>query len=140
MNAMIFAAGLGTRLGAITRTKPKALVEVGGEPMLKRVIVKLKNAGVSKMIINVHHLADEIISYLRANDNFGVDIQISDERSLLLDTGGGLLKAGQFLNDGEPIIVHNADILTDFDISRMLDSHIESKADAPLLVADRRTS
>lgn len=140
MNAMIFAAGLGTRLGAITRTKPKALVEVGGEPMLKRVIVKLKNAGVSKMVINVHHLADEIISFLRANDNFGVDIQISDERSLLLDTGGGLLKAGQFLNDGEPIIVHNADILTDFDISRMLDSHIESKADATLLVADRRTS
>ncbi|WP_289287309.1 sugar phosphate nucleotidyltransferase [uncultured Duncaniella sp.] len=140
MNAMIFAAGLGTRLGAITSAKPKALVEVGGEPMLSRVILKLKNAGVSRMVVNVHHLADAIVCYLKANDNFGIDIRISDERALLLDTGGGLLKARPFFDSNEPIVVHNADILTDFDISRMLDSHIESKADATLLVADRRTS
>lgn len=140
MKAMIFAAGLGTRLGQITQSCPKALVEVGGEPMLKRVILKLKAAGVREMVVNVHHRADDIIEYLRANGNFGLDIRISDERSQLLDTGGGLLKARPMLDGAEPILLHNADILTDFDIAGMLSAHEDSGADATLLVADRKTS
>lgn len=140
MKAMIFAAGLGTRLGEITRTLPKALVEVGGEPMLKRVILKLKDAGVSFMVINVHHHAGCITDYLKANGNFGVDIRISDESDMLLDTGGGLLKARHFLEGQEPVIVHNADILTDFDIPAMLSAHLGSGADATLLAASRQTS
>ncbi len=138
--AMIFAAGLGTRLGDITRTMPKALVEVGGEPMLKRVILKLKRAGVREFVINVHHYAQSIIDYLAANDNFGVEIHISDETDILLDTGGGLLKARHFFDGSDPVIVHNADILTDFDIEGMYASHVNSGADATLLVARRETS
>ena len=140
MKAMIFAAGLGTRLGDITRRKPKALVEVGGEPMLKRVILKLKSAGIRDMVVNIHHHADAIRNYLAENSNFGVNIIISDESDCLLDTGGGLLKAREFLQGDEPILVHNADILTDFDISEMLHSHIESDAQITLLVGERPTS
>ena len=117
MKAMIFAAGLGSRLGEITARIPKAMVEVGGEPMLKRVILKIKETGVSTIVINVHHFASQIEDYLKKNDNFGADIHISDERSLLLDTGGGLLKARHLLEGNEPILIHNVDILTDFDIS-----------------------
>lgn len=140
MKAMIFAAGLGTRLGEITHHKPKALIEVGGEAMLKRVILKLKSAGVDEFVVNVHHLAQQIEDYLKLNDNFGVRINISDERDVLLDTGGGLLKARKYFNDGEPFIVHNADILTDFDIINMLEEHKRIGADVSLLVADRPSS
>lgn len=140
MKAMIFAAGLGTRLGDITRTMPKALVEVGGEPMLKRVILKLKDAGITTMVVNVHHHAGQIVDYLTANGNFGVDLRISDESARLLDTGGGLLKARPLLDGEEPVLVHNADILTDFDIPSMLAAHEKSGADATLLVALRPTS
>lgn len=140
MKAMIFAAGLGTRLGDITREKPKALVEVGGEPMLKRVILKLKSADVTDMVVNVHHHGEAIIDYLNANNNFGISISISDERDQLLDTGGGLLKARGFLEGHEPILIHNADILTDFDIQEMVRAHSLSESDATLLVANRSTS
>lgn len=140
MKAMIFAAGLGTRLGDITRTIPKALVEVGGEPMLKRVILKLRDAGIRYMVVNVHHHARCIIDYLAVNDNFGIDIRVSDESGLLLDTGGGLLKARPLLDGDEPILVHNADILTDFDIPAMQSAHEKAGADATLLVASRQTS
>lgn len=140
MKAMIFAAGLGTRLGDITREKPKALVEVGGEPMLKRVILKLKSAGIREMVVNIHHYGQTIIDYLNANGNFGISIAVSDERDQLLDTGGGLLKARGLLGGEEPILIHNADILTDFDIQEMERAHSLSKSDATLLVANRVTS
>lgn len=140
MKALIFAAGLGTRLGAITRTMPKALVEVGGEPMLKRVIIKLKAAGISDMVVNVHHHAQMIRDYLAANHNFGANISISDESDCLLDTGGGLLKAKEFLGTDSPILLHNADILTDFDIREMIEAHSASRSDVTLLVAERQTS
>lgn len=140
MKAMIFAAGLGTRLGDLTRVKPKALVEVGGEPMLKRVILKLKDAGIDYMVVNIHHHAAAIKQYLEANNNFGVTIRISDESDCLLDTGGGLLKARHLLDGNEPILLHNADILTDFDIRRMEEDHLASSATVTLLVADRSTS
>ena len=130
MNALIFAAGLGTRLRPLTDSCPKALVEVDGEPMLRRVIMRVKDAGADHIVVNVHHFPDMIIDYLRREDNFGTDIRVSDERDRLLDTGGGLLKAMALFDNDDPILLHNADILTDFDISRMLDSHIESAAPA----------
>lgn len=140
MKALIFAAGLGTRLGTITQTMPKALVEVGGEPMLKRVILKLKDSDIRQIVVNVHHYADKIIDYLKSNDNFGLDISVSDERDALLDTGGGLLKAKGLLGTDSQILLHNADILTDFNLKEMIAHHQSSQADVTLLVADRLTS
>lgn len=140
MKALIFAAGLGTRLKPFTLRQPKALVPVGGMPMLQRVILKLKEAGVEKMVVNVHHFSSQIIEFLAANRNFGIDIAVSDESDMLLDTGGGLLAAKSLLGEDEPVIVHNADIATDFDIAKMVEKHKESGADATLLVAERSTS
>ncbi len=121
MKAMIFAAGLGTRLRPITDSVPKALVQVGGIPMLQRVIMNLKNAGCSHIIVNVHHFPDMII------DN-------------LLDTGGGIVKAASWLDGNEPFIVHNADILTYLDLRELYDAHCNSRSDATLLVSSRKTS
>lgn len=140
MKGMIFAAGLGTRLHPITLSKPKAMVEVGGIPMLGRVILKLKNAGITEIVVNVFHFPQQIKDYIKANDSFGVKIHISDETPTLLDTGGGILKASKWLEGSEPILVHNADILTDFDISDMAAKHNDDKNDATLLVSTRSTS
>lgn len=142
MKALIFAAGIGSRLKPFTYNHPKALAPVNGVPMLQRVIDKLAAAGVGEIVVNVHHFADQIEDFLRANNNFGLNITISDERSLLLDTGGGLLKAVDLLfdNDNEPVILHNADILTDFPIDEMLSQHLATDADATLLVAPRKSS
>ncbi len=140
MKAIVFAAGLGTRLYPLTATMPKALVDVGGKPMLQHVIEKLKDYGVSSIVVNVHHFPDMIIDFLKKNNNFDVDIQVSDERDLLLDTGGGTLKASAILDGNEPIILHNADILTDFNLGGMIACHISSGADVTLLVSDRDSS
>lgn len=140
MKAMIFAAGLGTRLRPITDTIPKALVEVGGVPMLGRVLLKLKAAGVDEAIVNIHHFPDLIRSYLAANSGFGITIHISDETPLLLDTGGGILAARKWLDDGAPFIVHNADILTDFNVADMMAAHNAAGADVTLLGQQRTTS
>ena len=90
MQAMIFAAGLGTRLKPLTDNMPKALVEVGGQTLLQRTLIKLKNAGANRVVVNVHHFADQIKAYLCAHDNFGMMVDISDESTSLLNTGGGL--------------------------------------------------
>lgn len=140
MKAMIFAAGLGTRLRPLTNDRPKALVEVGGVAMLERVITRLKSHGITEIVINIHHFGEKIIEFIKENNNFDITIHISDERDLLLDTGGGILKAQQWLDGNEPIIIHNADILTDFDLHKMVEQHINSNADATLLVADRKTA
>ena len=140
MKAMIFAAGLGTRLRPLTNDRPKALVEVGGVAMLERVINRLKSHGITEIVINIHHFGEKIIEFVKQNNDFGITIHISDERDLLLDTGGGILKAQQWLDGEEPIIIHNADILTDFDLHKMVKQHIENNADATLLVADRKTA
>lgn len=140
MKAIIFAAGLGTRLYPLTTTMPKALVEIGGKPILQHVIEKLKSAGVDCIVVNVHHFPDKIIEFLKKNDNFDIDIRVSDERDLLLDTGGGTLKAAELLDGDEPVILHNADILTDFNIERMLENHVATGADVTLLVAERASS
>ena len=140
MKAMIFAAGMGTRLKPLTDTTPKALVRVGGIPMIQHVILRLKEAGVSEIVVNIHHLGSMIVDFLHANDNFGCDIHISDESDRLLDTGGGILHARHWLDGSEPFIVHNADIMTDIDLRKMYEDHLSSGADASLLVADRKTS
>lgn len=116
--AMIFAAGLGTRLKPLTDTMPKAMVPVGGIPLIQRVIGKLKTAGFEHIVVNVHHFSGQIIDFLRANDNFGVDIKISDESDKLLDTGGGLRKAEKLFNANSPILIHNVDILSNIDLDK----------------------
>ncbi len=140
MKALIFAAGLGTRLKPLTDTLPKALVEVGGKPMLEHVILNLKAQGFTDIVINIHYLGEQIINFLNAHDNFGVNIGISDERGEVLETGGGILKAADLLDDGEPFLVHNSDILTNVDLRQLYQQHIDSQADATLLVDHRDTS
>ncbi len=139
MKALLFAAGLGTRLKPWTDFHPKALAPVGGKPMLGRVIEKLQGYGIREFVVNVHHFADQIADYLRQQDNFGTDIILSDESDMLLDTGGGLLYAGRLLGDSEHVLIHNADILTDFDLGAMQSQACASGAIATLLVKERHT-
>ena len=134
---MIFAAGLGTRLKPLTDHMPKALVPVAGKPMLEHVIGKLKSAGFDEIVINVHHFAHQIIDFLKAKDNFGIQIWISDESEELLDTGGGIKKAAPYFD--EPFLVHNADILSNIDLKAMYNYHLTSSNDATLLVSPRKT-
>lgn len=140
MKAMIFAAGLGTRLRPLTDRMPKALVPVAGKPMLERVILKLKEAGFTDLTVNIHHFGEQIVDFLEARHHFGVDIHISDERDLLLDTGGGIRKARPWLDGDEPFLVHNADIWSDVDLQALYRRHVQSQAEATLLVSRRQTS
>ncbi|MBR1755651.1 MAG: nucleotidyltransferase family protein [Bacteroidaceae bacterium] len=117
--AMIFAAGLGTRLKPLTDTMPKALVPVGGQPLLEHIILKLKAAGFERIVVNVHHFGQQIIDYLAAHDHFGLDIRISDERAELLETGGGLKHARALFDPSSPILIHNVDILSDLDLAAL---------------------
>ena len=137
---MIFAAGLGSRLKPLTDNMPKALVPVAGKPMLEHVILKLKEAGFDQIVINIHHLGQQIIDFLQANNNFGVKIYISDERDYLLDTGGGIKKAALFLQGDEPFLVHNVDILSNVDLKLLYQQHVNNNALATLLVSQRQTS
>ena len=137
--AMIFAAGLGTRLKPITDRMPKALVPVGGQPLLWHVIQKLRAAGFERIVINVHHFADQIIDYIEANQNFGLDIRISDERVALLDTGGGIKHALPLFDPSMPILIHNVDILSNVDLAALYQATLDSQADALLLVSQRQT-
>jgi NDP-sugar pyrophosphorylase family protein len=120
MNGMIFAAGLGTRLWPLTADRPKALVEVRGKPLLQHVIERMKEAGVQRLVINVHHLAGQVEEFLRSRDYFGLDILVSDERERLLDTGGGLLAACDLFLPGLPVLAHNVDILSDVDLAALI--------------------
>src|SRR5262245_23433441 len=141
MKAMVLAAGLGTRLRPITNTRPKALVEVGGRTLLEITLTRLKASGVREVIINVHHFADMVVDYLKSHGNFGLHIEISREE-ILLDTGGGLKKAGWFFekNHDEPFILHNVDIITTIDLERMLEFHLEHQPLATLAMQNRKTS
>lgn len=126
---MIFAAGLGTRLKPLTDTMPKALVPLAGKTLLQWQIEKLKAAGITDIVVNVHHFPDQIIDYLRENNNFGCNIQVSDERDMLLETGGGLRKAQPLLTSNlsplasSPILVCNVDILSNIDIPALLNAY-----------------
>ncbi len=141
MKAMIFAAGLGTRLRPLTNDRPKALVEVSGKPMLEHVVTRLIAAGFDDITVNIHHFGQKIIDFLEAKNNFDINIHISDERDLLLDTGGGILKAKKFLDGNEPFLVHNADILTSLDLRAFYSWHCKDNgAMASLLVKHRNTA
>ena len=139
MKAMIFAAGLGTRLKPLTDTIPKALVPVGGRPLIEIVIDRLKTAGFDDIVINVHHFADMIEEYVRSRHDFGIRIRFSDERDTLLDTGGGILHAKSLLEGAGHFLVHNVDILSDVDLKSFAAS-AASDALATLLVSRRQTS
>jgi NDP-sugar pyrophosphorylase family protein len=137
--AMIFAAGLGTRLKPFTLNAPKAMAPVNGKPLLQRNIEYLKTFGIEEIVVNVHHFADQIISFLEEND-FGVKTIISDETDEVLETGGGLLKARPLLEDADDILIMNVDILTDIDISELIKQHNENDALATLAVSNRESS
>ncbi len=159
--AMIFAAGLGTRLKPLTDSLPKALVPVGGQPLIRHLIEKMKLAGYDDILVNVHHFADKLEEYIRSNDSFGLHIAFSDERDLLRDTGGGLLHARKLLEhkyyqpsyaelsekDDEkitenaglesPFLIHNVDILSNLDFATIPDF---KDSLATLVVSERKTS
>ena len=139
MKAMIFAAGLGTRLKPLTDIIPKALVPIARIPLLEHVVLKLKNAGFDEIIVNVHHFPDQIINFFNQKDNFGIRIEISDERDELLDTGGAIKKAAWFFDDGKPFLVHNVDILSNLDLVQLYDFHCNNNSDATLVVSKRDT-
>ena len=144
MKAMVLAAGLGTRLRPLTNDRPKALVEVAGRTLLEITLPRLRGFDIREVIINVHHFADMVLEYLKAHENFGMRIEVSRE-DVLLDTGGGLKKAGHFfLEDSahpdEPFILHNVDVISTIDLRRMVQFHTESQALATLAVQDRKTS
>ena len=143
MKAMILAAGLGTRLRPITDARPKALVEIDGRTLLEITLTRLRAFGIQEVIINVHHFAQMVVDYLKTHDNFGMRIEISREDDLLLDTGGGLKKAAWFFLEnavGEPFLLHNVDVISNIDFSRMLQFHNKNHALATLAVQDRESS
>ena len=140
MKSLIFAAGLGTRLKPLTDTKPKALVEIYDQPLLGHVLRKLSKAGYTEVVINVHHFGQQIIDYIASNPIEGMTIRISDERTELLDTGGGIRQAGNlFSNDGRPFLIHNVDIFSNLDLAEFYHQH-QSCQGATLLVSERKTS
>lgn len=139
MKAMIFAAGLGTRLQPLTNDRPKALVECNGMTLLEHAIRKLKFYGFSEVIVNAHHFSSVLISFIRTHD-FGIPIIVSDETNELLDTGGGLFFAKQYLIGNEPFLCCNVDIVSSIDFSKMVQYHKECNALATLAVSDRKTA
>jgi NDP-sugar pyrophosphorylase family protein len=144
MKAMILAAGLGTRLRPLTDNRPKALVAIAGRTMLEIALTRLREFGISEVIVNVHHFADMVVDYLTANNKFGMRIEVSREDTLL-DTGGGLKKAAWFfLEDSglidQPFILHNVDVVSTIDLRRMVQFHTEHRALATMAVQDRETS
>ena len=147
MKAMIFAAGLGTRLKPLTDTLPKALVPLAGKTLLQWQIEKLKAAGIRDIVVNIHHFPDMIINYLKDNDNFGCNIQVSDERDMLLETGGGLRKAEEkfrslgvqeFRSSNEGILICNVDILSNIDIPTLLQAYNPNEMGV-VVVSERET-
>lgn len=140
MKALIFAAGKGTRLKPFTDHHPKALAKVNGVSLLERNIKYLQSYGINDFVINVHHFGNQIIEFLKDNQNFGAHIQISDEKDQLLETGGGLVFARKFLDFEEDFLILNADILTDLNITEFVKYHQEKKDFATLAVSDRKSS
>jgi len=144
VKAMVLAAGLGTRLRPLTKDRPKALVEVNGRTLLEIALLRLRGFGIREAIVNVHHFAELVVAFLKARDNFGMRIEVSRE-DLLLDTGGGLKKAGWFFLEqsqdlDEPFLLHNVDVISTLDFTKMLHAHRESKGLATLAVHRRESS
>jgi NDP-sugar pyrophosphorylase family protein len=136
MKAMVLAAGIGSRLRPLTDTTPKALLDVAGEPMIARVIRRLQAAGVTELVVNLFHLADKIVEYLAAQNNFGLRIAFTRETELL-DTGGGLKNAAGFFTDGGPFFLHNVDVLSDIPLEDLYRYHQRVGALATLAVQSR---
>src|ERR1700681_1571940 len=144
MKAMVLAAGLGTRLRPLTNDRPKALVEIAGRTLLEITLARLRTFGIREAIVNVHHFDDLVVAYLKRHDNFGMSIEVSRE-DVLLDTGGGLKKAGWFFLEhydpaGEPFLLHNVDVVSTIDLQRMVQFHKDNQALATLAVQQRETS
>lgn len=140
MKALIFAAGKGTRLKPFTDNHPKALAKVNDISLLERNIRYLQSFGINDFVINVHHFGKQIVDFLKFNDNFKANIEISDESEELLETGGGLVFARRFLDHGEDFIIMNADILTEININDLVEYHKKMKDFATLAVSDRESS
>ena len=137
--AMILAAGLGTRLGALTQDKPKALVELNGKPLLQHCIENLIANGFHHIVINIHHFGEQIMDFVESH-HFDAEIEISDERDLLMDTGGGIVKATPLFKDSRAVLVHNVDIISDVNLSVLSQQFLDSEYDAWLLTQDRVSS
>lgn len=140
MKAMLFAAGLGTRLKPFTDHHPKALAEVNGKTLLEHNIRYLQKAGIYDVIVNVHHFPDQIEDTLFENDSFGSNVLVSDERGEVLETGGGLMKAAHFFEGEEAFVAMNVDVLTNLDLNRMIEVHRGHEAIATLAVMERKSS
>jgi NDP-sugar pyrophosphorylase family protein len=141
MEAMILAAGLGTRLRPLTDRTPKALVEVAGVPMLERVARRLVEAGATRLIVNVHHHAGQIEAFIRARGGFGVEVRVSrEEGDSPLETGGGLLHARPLFESGEPFFLHNVDVISDMDLARLRAYHLATRPLVTLAVNGRDTT
>jgi NDP-sugar pyrophosphorylase family protein len=140
MKAMIFAAGFGTRFKPWTDSNPKALAIINGKSLLQRNIEYLQKYGITDVVVNVHHFADIIIDTILAKNGWGSSITISDERNEVLETGGGLLNARQYLENNKPFITLNADILTDFPIDELIEFHQQKNALISFGVSNRKTS
>ncbi|MDR0828685.1 MAG: NTP transferase domain-containing protein [Prevotellaceae bacterium] len=136
--ALIFAAGLGTRLKPLTDTTPKALVKIGGKTLLQIAIEKIQLAGFERIVINAHHFAEQIFDFVQKND-FDAEIIVSHEKEMLLDTGGGILFAQKYLESNEPFLVHNVDIISNVDLKKFYNAHKPENL-ATLLVSSRNTS
>lgn len=139
MKAMILAAGVGSRLRPLTDRMPKALVEVGGVPMIERVIGRLASAGVTDLVVNLFHLGDRIVEFLASKGDFGLRIQFTCEAELL-DTGGGLKNAAWFFDDGRPFFLHNVDVVSEIDLTALLRFHEDTGPLATLAVQPRPSS
>jgi len=137
---MVLAAGLGTRLGPLTQKQPKALAEAAGKTLLEITLNRLKSEGFTHFIINIHHFGEQILSYLNEHQNFGLDIQISDERNQLMDTGGAILQARPFVPKGKLLLVHNVDIVSSTNLNELLAFHTQNKAAATLVVRERESA
>ncbi|WP_312206283.1 nucleotidyltransferase family protein [Epilithonimonas hominis] len=137
MKAMIFAAGMGTRLKPFTDNHPKALAQVNGVPLLERNIKYLQSYGIKDFVINIHHFGGQILAFLGENDNFGANIEISNESDELLETGGGLLSAKRFLENEKNFLIMNVDILTDLNITNLINIHELKGGMVTLAVSDR---
>lgn len=133
----ILAAGLGSRLKELTHDKPKALVEVNGKTMLETNIEKLINQGFNHIVINIHHFGDKIIDFLKDKKYKGIEIEISDERELLFDTGGAILKALPYFKKSEAVLIHNVDVFIDIDLSKIYDEFVASDNAVLLLTQNR---
>ncbi|MGL4908772.1 MAG: nucleotidyltransferase family protein [Bacteroidales bacterium] len=140
MKAFILSAGLGTRLHPLTLTMPKALVPINGVPLLEYNIRRLMAQGITEFVVNVHHFAEQIEDFLHKHNNFGCNIAISDERNVLLDTGGGLLHAAHLLVGDEPFLIQNVDVITSFSVQQLLAEQAKSGDLARLAVSARKSS